>query len=325
MHITLLGTSSGVPTKQRNVSATAFNLKNKKEWFLVDCGEGTQQQLLRTKFSLLRLRAILITHMHGDHIYGLPGLLSSMQLSGRKKLLTVVGPKDLEAYVTSVFNYSQSYLDYPIDYVVVDECKEVYLEKSLRITSHPLSHRINSHAYQFTEIVSETKLDVAKLKHDEIPEGIVWGQLQRGEPVTLDNGSVLKCEDYYLAPSPARAVIIAGDNDNPDILKSACSKVDVLVHEATFTQKILEKVGAGPQHSSAKQIAQFAERNTIQNLVLMHFSARYHYNREQDSSINDVEQEAKMHFNGNLFLADDFDCFELSKDGELSKVFSKKE
>ncbi len=322
MHITVLGTSSGVPTKQRNVSATAFNLKNKKEWFLVDCGEATQQQLLHTKFSLLRLRAILITHMHGDHIYGLPGLLSSMQLSGRKKLLTVIGPKNLEAYITSVFNFSQSYVDYPIDYVVVEDNKNVYLEQSMSITSHALSHRINSHAYQFTEIVSGTKLDVAKLRQDEIPEGVIWGQLQRGEQVTLDNG-ILKAEDYYLAPSRARAVMIAGDNDRPDILKSACDNVDVLVHEATFTQSILEKVGAGPQHSSAKQIGQFAELCGLKNLVLMHFSARYHYNREQDSSINEIEQEAKKYFHGNLFLADDFDCFELSKDAELCKVKSK--
>ncbi len=320
MKITLLGTSSGVPTKQRNVSATAFSLKNKKEWFLVDCGEGTQQQLLCTKLSLLKLKAILITHMHGDHIYGLPGLLSSMQLSGRKKSLQIIGPKALEAYITSVFNFSQSYIDYPIDYVAVEESHDVYRDHSLMIQSHALSHRIDSYAYQFTEIASQTKLNVVKLRQDNIPEGKIWGQLQRGEQITLANGTEVTGTDYFLPASTARSVIIAGDNDNPGILKEACHHVDVLVHEATFTQATLEKVAKGSQHSSAKQIAVFAQQCALKNLVLMHFSARYHYNTEQASSIAEIEQEAKKYFQGNLFLANDFDCFELSDDGSLSKV-----
>ncbi len=320
MKITLLGTSSGVPTKQRNVSATAFNLKNKKEWFLVDCGEGTQQQLLRTKLSLLKLKAILITHMHGDHIYGLPGLLSSMQLSGRKKNLQIIGPKALEAYITSVLNFSQSYIDYTIDYVAVEEVSDVYRGNSLIIKGHMLSHRIDSHAYQFTEVVSQTKLNIAKLRQDNIPEGKIWGQLQRGEKITLTNSTEIIGENYFLPISKPRSIIIAGDNDNPKILREACNNVDVLVHEATFTQVILEKVGMASQHSSAKQIATFAQQLGLNNLVLMHFSARYHYNRAQASSIADVEQEAIKYFQGNLFLADDFDCFELSHDGILSKV-----
>ncbi|VAW99741.1 Ribonuclease Z [hydrothermal vent metagenome] len=320
MQITLLGTSSGVPTKQRNVSATAFNLKNNKEWFLVDCGEATQQQVLRTKFSLLKLKAILITHMHGDHIHGLPGLLSSMQLSGRKNKLQIIGPKTLETYITSVFNFSQSYIDYPIEYLAVEELEDVYFGHSIKIKCHELSHRINSYAYQFIEIPSHIKLDVNKLRQDNIPEGETWGRVQRGERVTLKNGSVIMGEDYFLPLDSARSIIISGDNDNPDLLENACNNADVLVHEATFTQLILDKVGAASQHSSAQQIAKFAQRNSLKNLVLMHFSARYHYNRNQVSSIAEVEQEARKYFFGNLFLANDFDCFELSKAGILSKL-----
>jgi ribonuclease Z len=146
----------------------------------------------------------------------------------------------------------------------------------------------------------------------------VWGQLQRGDDVTLPDGRVLRAPDYLLAPRKPRKIIIGGDNDSPYLLAQAAHGADVLVHEATYTEPVLHKVGPEPQHSSAQRVARFAHEAHIPNLVLTHFSPRYQ--QQGMLTMADVEAEARADYGGRLFLATDLDRYALDRQGVLARV-----
>ncbi|MCO4758503.1 MAG: ribonuclease Z, partial [Oceanospirillaceae bacterium] len=158
MQITFLGTSSGTPTRSRNVSAIALNPEGKRDWYLIDCGEGTQHRLLRAPLSLMKLRAILITHMHGDHCYGLPGLLASAQLSGRTEPLTLIGPAALQPFLQAMMQFAELSLEYELRFVMVESRQQVWDEQGMKISCCPLSHRVPSYGYRFEETDVERTL-----------------------------------------------------------------------------------------------------------------------------------------------------------------------
>lgn len=321
MEFQFLGTSSGTPTKTRNVSGLALRSEGATHWSLIDCGEGTQHQILHTTLSLMNLTAIFITHMHGDHCYGLPGLLASAGMLNRTEPMHIVGPRLLEPFVRCVMETTQLGLPYPVEFVTVERAAATDVLPDLHVQATPLSHRVQSFAYSFAEKTVETKLDVAKLKSEGIAPGPLWGLLQQGSDVTLPDGRVLHARDYRLPPRKRRKVIVGGDNDSPELLADEARTADVLIHEATYTTDILHKVGPWPQHSSAKQVAQFASDARIKNLVLTHFSPRY---QEQDSArpLSELDTEARAVYNGNLFLASDFERYILNRQGHLARANS---
>ncbi len=321
MEIIFLGTSSGTPSKTRNVSACAIKRHNSKSWYLIDCGEGTQHQILRTSLSLKNLSAIFITHMHGDHSYGLPGLLASAALAGRTEPLTLMGPIELKAFIEQAALNSDLKLPYDIAYIDVEK-QNKHESKEFDITSLPLSHRVNSYAYAFDEKGIKAKLDKEKLKQYKVSPGPLWGQLQSGQAITNNNGVVIKPEDALLPMRQARRVIIGGDNAQPQLLEEAINTANILVHEATYTQDIADKVGPGPMHSSAKIVAEFAQEAKLDNLILTHFSARYQDNETLSPSIADIRTEAQTYYKGSLFLAKDFEVYSLGIDGQLSCTIS---
>jgi len=319
MEFLFLGTSSGTPTKTRNVSGTAIRRKNSKTWYLVDCGEGTQHQLLHTSLSLRHLEAIFITHIHGDHCYGLIGLLASASLAGRTHALTIVGVPAIQQMIELMSQLSDLTLSYPIHFIDVDEL-DTWEGTGFSVEKLALSHRVPSVAYIFTENDLKPKLNIAKLKQHRIPVGEIWGQLQRGQDVTLEDNTVLLSRDYLIFKSSPRKIIISGDNDCPELLAEHCRNAQVLIHEATYTRSISEKVGASPQHSSAATVAQFAQAVELPTLVLTHFSARYQDSRTQSPSIEDVRDEACQYYHGQLFIAHDFDIYWLNHENEVTKI-----
>ena len=314
MNFTFLGTSSGVPTQQRNVTALAIAPKNSKRWYLVDCGEATQHQLLKTPLSLIQLQAIMITHIHGDHCYGLPGLLATAGTYGRSEKLVIIAPAAIQLYVHAVCQHTTLTLPYPIEFIAVETLENHYLTKDFAVSRIALSHRVPSYAYKLAEINVQEKLDTQKLRHTGIQPGPVWGKIQKGENVILERGQQLIAKDYYL-PKKHRQVIIGGDNDQPELLMGAASTADLLIHEATFTEAVAAEVGPGPQHSSAASVARFAEKAQLKNLILTHFSQRYH--RPHGTSIEAIRIEAQKFYLGCLHLANDLDVFELSSEGQL--------
>ena len=343
LQLTFLGTSAGIPTKQRNVTALAIEClnpylagakqhsKKSRPWLLIDCGEGTQQQLLHTKLSLHQLVAICITHVHGDHCYGLPGLLASAAMLGRTEPLTVIAPKAIATLLDAVKLTTELYFPYAINFIAVEELlseqKEATIasisfdldkQQQLTIDVTKLSHRVPSHAFGITQTISHRRLDTTKLKAENIAPSQLWGKLQQGEDVITQKGKHLLSADYVHNEQLRTRVVVAGDNDTPKCLVGALQDTDLLVHEATYTAEVLAKIQSrtqtqnpdfDPMHSSAQLVGQFAQGSGLNNLILTHFSARYQSYDDPDSStanMSDIRIDAQSAYQGNLWLAEDF-------------------
>jgi len=315
MDLLFLGTSAGVPTKARNVSATAVIEASGSQWYLVDCGEGTQHQLLRTPLSIRDLRGVFITHVHGDHCFGLPGLLASAGMSGRTHPLDLILPAALHDWLRLGLAASDTFLPFELRLLAVEQLTD-WCSDTLRVSTVQLSHRVPSVGYVFTELNPEPRLDVQRLDAEGIPRGPLWGELAKGHSAE-HAGRVLHGRDYLRASRPARKVIVCGDNDSPELLAEVAKGADVLVHEATFTQPIIERSGATFGHSSAAQVARFAETAGVRNLVLTHFSARYQPDPRRSPCIDDVREEALAQYSGNLTLARDLQRYHIGRDGCL--------
>ena len=315
LQFTFLGTSSGVPSLTRNVSGLAVRHSKNKDWILIDAGEGTQHRIQQTNLTLQNLKAICITHVHGDHCYGLLGLLASAGMNGRKDALTLIAPKEIQAWLASSMQLTELYLPYEINFIDVATIKApIQINPELSISAHSLHHRVASYAFAIEVTQQQKKLNVDALNALAIPKGKLWGDLQQGKNIEW-NGDVLQSQDFVEVTTQHVKAIISGDNDQPELLHQACKNADLLIHESTYTQETLEKVGASPMHSSAKMVAEFAELVRLPNLILTHFSPRYHGAK----GIALLEQEAKQFYTGQLFMAEDLKVFELDAVGTLAK------
>ncbi|XKH59022.1 ribonuclease Z [Halomonas sediminis] len=317
MNLLFLGTSAGVPTKSRNVSGVALRESKGKGWYLIDCGEGTQHQVLCTKLSFHSLKAIFITHVHGDHCYGLPGILATAAMGGRKAPLTIVAPAAIKAWLDATCEATQLCLPFALEFIASDELPSVEFE-NIAVATFGLSHGVASYAYGFTERTVESALNVDKLAQKGVPRGPLWGQLKQGFDIEFA-GERLKSHEFLIFKHKPRKVVIAGDNDQPDLLSEACAGAQVLVHEATYTEEMAQKAG-DVGHSYAKLVAAFAESIALPNLVLTHFSPRYQLNPHAWPSIEDIRKEAQSVYSSSLYLARDFCEYTLDKSGLFSKV-----
>lgn len=308
MELLFFGTSAGAPTKDRNTSAVAFKLAPKKTWHLVDAGEGTLHRIMRSDLSLAKLESIFITHLHGDHIFGLPGILYQLSQDGRRKPFTVVGPKDLETFL----KVALPKLRYDIDFVDVLSDKVVYEAHGVKVEPTALSHRLDSFGYRFTETNIRRDLLKDKLIADGIPPDPAWGVIHREADIcVMSTKQVITANDYLSPAANPRRIFIAGDNDNPELLAEACAGVDVLVHESTYRHIDLTDERKTFGHSTSKMIAEFAQSINLPNLVMTHFSPKYKL--KGLCSVEDMVIEAKAHFKGNVFAANDLDLFTLDK------------
>lgn len=319
MRFTFLGTSAGLPTRDRNVTGLALALEHHRDWCLVDCGEGTQHQLLRTRYSPAKLRAIFITHIHGDHCYGLPGLIASAQMGGRSMPLTICAPAGIAEFIEAARRFTDlERLSYPLQFLRSDVPGFRYVDDDFSVESIALSHRVPSFAYHFTERVRDFHLDPALLAAAAVPRGPLWGELQRGHTVQLEDGRSIAPEQVCQPQRPPRRLLVGGDNDRPELLAARLADSDALVHEATFTEDVLAKVGPQYQHSTAAQVATAAERAGLPHLLLTHFSQRYRrHPASGEHSLDDIINEARAHYRGNLVLADDLAGYELTRDKQL--------
>ncbi len=319
MKLVFLGTSAGTPTKLRNVTGLALEHTEAKTWYLFDCGEGTQHQLLHTRHSLAKLGAIFITHVHGDHTFGLPGLLASASMAGRTEPLPIIAPGPLQTFITLALETTQSRLSYELQFVDVGDTDFLWQDHTIKVTTAALSHRVPCFAYVIIEKRLEKSLLIDQLDADGIPAGPLWGRIHKGEDVVLEDGRRINSADYVAIKRQPRRIIIGGDNDTPELLRDVCNGTHLLVHEATYTQTVSDQVGPEPQHSSAEQVARFAESVGLPNLILTHFSSRYQFAHKSAPLIDEIEREAKDFYRGNLQLAQDFAEFELRKDFTLIK------
>ena len=321
MRFTFLGTSAGVPTRDRNVSGLAVSMGHPRDWYLVDCGEGTQHRLHHTRHTAARLRAIFITHVHGDHCYGLPGLIASAQMGGRKEPLIVCAPAGIQEMFDAVCRYTDMRLLSPVRFIRSDAPDFRYEDDDVVVDTVELSHRVPSFAFRFTEKVREIHLDHELLQILGVPRGPLWGELQHGRAITLDDGRSVTPTQVALPSQPPRRMVVGGDNDRPELLEPLLEHCDVLIHEATYTEDVLAKVGPQYQHSTAAQVAATAQHKAVPHLFLTHFSQRYRNSAHTgEHSVRDLFDEARALFSGELMLARDLDSYELSRDRQLTKV-----
>ncbi|OOS05019.1 RNAse Z [Moraxella cuniculi DSM 21768] len=335
--LTFLGTSSGVPTKMRNVSALAVSMLGRRmqagkstPWILVDCGEGTQHRLLQTAHKPSMLQAICITHAHGDHCYGLMGLLASLAMHGRSEPLLVIAPKAVGDLLQACVSLTQMNLSYRIDFIDIAEIIDTGVQYQLAddwtidIQICPMSHRIECFGFVITQELAERRLDTTKLLQAGIDKRH-WQQILAGryEPCLPQS---MSHSDFVISRQYRQKIVIAGDNDKPELLQQAVMGADLLVHEATYTQAVLDKVLAqnkfNPQHSSALQVAQFAKCANIPNLILTHFSARFlGFDDPSDTQPNmgHIRQEVQNVYGGKLILAADMMRVHLSADGQMNQ------
>lgn len=309
VRVTFLGTSSGVPTRYRNVSGIALQLPQRSEIWLMDCGEGTQHQLIRhDDLRSSQIRRIFITHMHGDHIYGLPGLLASCGMSSPPDQIDVYGPEGLEVYLKTVLHYSETRLQYPIHIHTV-EPGLIFQDDEYSVYCAPLEHRIPAYGYRYVEHDRLGTFDIIKAQADQIPPGPIYGRLKAGEKVTLPDGRVLQGSDYVGLPQPGRKWAYCTDTtyceNSVDLARSA----DLVIHEATYAEVDLP-LAKRSKHSTATMAAQVALKAKAQTLVLTHFSPRY--GKEAAISLEDLQAEAQAIF-PNTLIAKDRQTFEIPR------------
>lgn len=314
--LTFLGTSAGMPTKYRNVTSLAVQPGLGRDWWMVDCGEATQHRLQHIALTVHELAGICITHVHGDHSYGLPGLLASAAMGGRKRPLILVAPLAVRKWLEATFEHTELFLPFPLIHVDVASGQKVHEEPGLVIERHHLSHRVPSVGFRFSIEKSKWKLDTEALRARGVAPGPGWGELQAGRDVILDDGAVLSATDFRIAQTERAALVVGGDNDTPSLLAEACKGAQLLVHEGTYTEAISQKVGPGPTHSSVQQVAQFAAGANMPNLILTHFSPRY----DNAEGMRELEAEARQFYPGQLFLARDLASYELGAGGIVQKV-----
>ncbi|XRG76711.1 ribonuclease Z [Rossellomorea sp. GAMAL-10_SWC] len=306
MKLVFLGTGAGMPSKGRNVTSIALQLLEERgATWLFDCGEATQHQILHTTIRPRRIEKIFITHCHGDHIFGLPGLLSSRTFLGGEDLLTIYGPKGLKDYVETSFKISGTYLKYPIHYVETSE-GIVFEDDQFIVQAVELEHGIQSFGYQIIEKDLPGELNVGELKKIGVKPGPVYKFLKEGKTVTLEDGRILNGKDFIGPSKKGRRIAIAGDTRITDKSNLLARGMDVLVHESTFADD--ETAHAYDYfHTTSTQIATVAKCEEIKTLYLTHISARY-----QGEASKKLLDEAREIFD-HTYIANDFDEYEITR------------
>ena len=273
MRITFLGTSAGVPTRARNVSCVALRLPQRGEVWLFDCGEGTQHQLLRSDLNISQVSRIFVTHMHGDHVYGLMGLLATCGMSGHARGVTVYGPRGITEYVREVSRRTQLHTSYPLEVSEVSE-GPVFADEEYEVVCAPLKHRLPAFGYRVNERDRPGHFDVERARELGIPPGPLYGSLKRGERVTLPDGRAFEGADFCGPTQPGRSVVYCTDTIYCRPAVELSRGADLLIHEATFAEAD-EGLAVRSMHSTAGMAARVAKEAGARRLVLTHFSPRY--------------------------------------------------
>ncbi|MBR8836097.1 MAG: ribonuclease Z [Stigonema ocellatum SAG 48.90 = DSM 106950] len=317
MQITFLGTSSGVPTRSRNVSSIALRLPQRAEMWLLDCGEGTQHQILRSDLKISQLSRIFITHMHGDHIFGLMGLLASCGLAGNVERVDIYGPPGLNEYLQAASRYSYTHFSYPVKVHSISP-GVIYEDDEFIVTCGLLHHRVTAFGYRVAEKDRSGRFDVEKAKVLQIPPGRIYGQLKRGETVTLPDGRVIHGADLCGPTEIGRKIAYCTDTVYCDGAVELAQDADVLIHEATFAHQDAD-MAFQRLHSTTTMAAQTALVAGAHQLIMTHFSPRYAPGNTLE--LKDLLQEARAIF-PNTDMAYDFMLWDVPRrrEKELTEV-----
>ena len=295
-----------MPTRQRNVSSVALRFSQRAEWWLFDCGEATQHQILRSDLKISQLRRIFITHLHGDHIFGLMGLLASCGLAGNSHWIDVYGPPGIEEYIEASTRYSETRFAYPVEIHTVKP-GEIYEDEEFTVSCDSLKHRITAFGYRVSEHDKPGRFDVEKAAALGIPPGPLYGRLKRGEQLTLADGRQVNGAELCGPPVLGRKIVYCADTTYCETAVELARDADVLIHEATFSSRDTENAYRS-MHSTTEMAARVAQEAEVKQLILTHISPRYVPGSEIEP--DDLLREARAIF-PNTELAYDFMRFEI--------------
>lgn len=274
MQLQFLGTGAGMPSKERNTSALALKLLEERGTiWLFDCGEATQHRILHTSIRPRKIEKIFITHLHGDHIFGLPGLLSSRSFLGGEEKLILYGPSGLKEWITSAFEISKTHLSYPLEFVEVQE-GVIFEDDQFIVIAKELEHVVPCFGFRIEQKPLPGELLIEKTRQLGVPKGPLLGKLKHGEDVVLEDGTVIFSKDVTSPPKRGFIVTILGDTKYCDSARELSIDADVVVHEATFDQST-GHLAASYGHSTNIEAAQIAKEANAKNLLLNHISARF--------------------------------------------------
>jgi len=271
--VTILGSGAAIPTQRRNPTSQYVVCNDRH--ILIDCGEGTQMQIRKFGVKFQRISHILISHLHGDHFFGLVGLISTMHLMGRDKGLSIYGPEELEQILRLQLEVGAAKLDFEINFVKLNgkDSGLIFEDNLIEIFYFPLKHRIPTNGFVIREKTKERRLNPLKIEGSKIQFEHMH-RLKKGEDIELENGKTLKNSNYTLDPHPSYSYAYCSDTAYAEKIVQHIQNVTLLYHEATFVEKDIERART-TFHSTARQAAEIAKKANVSKLILGHLSARY--------------------------------------------------
>ena len=301
MELTILGCYSATP--KTNTSPTAQILSIRSHIFLIDCGEGTQVQLRKYKIKFSRIRHIFISHLHGDHYFGLVGLISTLNLLGREKELHVYGPKGIKEIILLQLKLGKSWTNFPLYFHELDaKTPELLFEdEKVIITTIPLKHRVYTNGFLFKEKEGDRKLNIKEVKKANI-DLAYYKKIKKGSDVKNENGKIISNKDLTFAPNNPKSYAYCSDTAYFPECVSQIKNCTVLYHESTFLDEHCH-LAKSTRHSTAKQAATIAKEASVDRLILGHYSTRY-------SSLQNFIKEAEPVFK-NVELAEEGKVFNI--------------
>lgn len=295
MKLTILGCYAATPRTFTNPTSVVLELNN--EMFLIDCGEGTQVELRRNKVKFSKIGHIFISHLHGDHFFGLIGLISSFSLLGREKELHIHGPKGIKEIILLQLKLSKSWTNYPLYFhEISNKNPKIILETDkVTVETIPLAHRIYANGFLFREKPADRKLLVEEVEKYGI-DVAYYRSIKKGKDITLDDGTVIPNEKLTLDPEPPKSFAFCSDTAYKPQIADQIRNVTLLYHESTFLEEHAY-LAAPTGHSTAREAAALARSASVSKLILGHYSTRY-------DSIQPFKEEAEEVFSP-VELADD--------------------
>jgi len=289
LDILFLGTGAGMPSRQRNVTSIALRLlAERNAIWLFDCGEGTQHQILSTSIKPRKIEKIFITHLHGDHIYGLPGLLSSRSFLGGETALTIYGPKGIKEFVLVSLKISQTFLKYNLFFHEFEKDSIIFEDNTFLVEVKKLEHGIDSYGYRVVEKDRPGELLVHKLKELGVKPGPIYKDIKAGNDVVLEDGTKIVAEKFVGQKKKGKVVTILGDTRFCQAAIDLAKDSDLLVHEATFA-KGEEQLAKEYYHSTTSQAATIALKANVKKLLVTHISSRYDL-KESENLISQLKE-----------------------------------
>lgn len=295
MNLTILGCYAATPRTFTNPTSQVLEINGRL--FLIDCGEGTQLQLRKKKIRFTAINQIFISHLHGDHFYGLIGLISTFSLLNRHNALTIYGPVGIKEVIKLQLKLANSWPQYELNFVELKSKKSevIYEDKKVVVKTIPLKHRVYTNGFLFEEKPKERKLNVDKVQQYGI-ESCYFQNIKNGRDIALDDGRVISNAELTFDPPAPKSYAFCSDTIYDERIVPIIKNVEVLYHESTFLNAevaLAEKT----MHSTAKQAAMIAKQAQVKQLVLGHYSTRY-------DSIKMFKKEAEAEFES-VLLGDD--------------------